>query len=503
VISDLHLGGEPSCEGDVGFDMCPPTARRRIAQFINWVADASPPQKPSEELTELVINGDMVDFLAEKPFEAFTGGPDAAIAKLNQTLRHADYGEPEQARIFPALRRLVGRGHRLTILLGNHDIELSLPLVRRALLDEITQGEPALVEFLFDGEAYVIGNLLIEHGNRYDGWNAIALGALRGYRSTQSRGEMPWKFIAPPGSRLVATVMNPLKEKYRFIDLLKPENEGALPILFALEPGIIRSVTKLAPLKIRSASAQPRSGQVPRKESFVASTMAPSEAEVASEMELSADDLEMSEQGFAECLNRTQQQIVWGERLLDELARDTSRDRPDRHDTRITAAGDQWWMSKWSLFRAALGADDERRLAHLRRAFAAGRETIGSTFELSAPDPIYCSAAKRLAGGQPRVIVFGHTHLARSIELPDGGRYLNGGTWCPTIRLRDEFYGASDSPELLAELGRFVSDLTENRLEDWTTLTTTFVEARVRADGTAEAALCEFREHGQIVRLSP
>jgi hypothetical protein len=101
------------------------------------------------------------------------------------------------------------------------------------------------------------------------------------------------------------------------------------------------------------------------------------------------------------------------------------------------------------------------------------------------------------------VIVFGHTHLARSIDLPGGGRYLNAGTWCPIIRLPEEFYGRSDRPELLAELRRFVSDLTENRLDDWTTLTTTFVDARVRADGSAEAALCEFDERGQVLRLNP
>jgi UDP-2,3-diacylglucosamine pyrophosphatase LpxH len=320
--------------------------------------------------------------------------------------------------------------------LGNHDIELSLPQVRRALLDEITQGQPAFVEFVFDGEAYVVGNLLIEHGNRYDGWNAIALGGLRAYRSAQSRGETPWKFVAPPGSRLVASVMNALKEKYRFIDLLKPENESALPILFTLEPGIVKSVTKLAPLKARSAMIQPKSGQVPRKESFVRSTT----MAVASETELSPDDLEMPEQDFADCLKRTQQQIAWGETLLSELLQGASRDRPDRRDTQIAATVDQWWVSAWSMFLAARTSGD-RRLTHLRSAFAAARQAIGTTFELSAPDPIYYAAAKRLAGGQPRVIVFGHTHLARAIDLPGGGRYLNAGTWCPIIRLPEEFYG--------------------------------------------------------------
>jgi UDP-2,3-diacylglucosamine pyrophosphatase LpxH len=502
VISDLHLGGEPGREGAVGFDMCPPPARRLIAQFINWVADAPPPRSLSDEITELVINGDFVDFLAEKPFEAFTGNADAAISKLRQIVKHADHGRPQEARIFPALRRLVGRGHRLTILLGNHDVELSLPRVRRALLDEITEGKPAHIEYLFDGEAYVVGDLLIEHGNRYDGWNAVGMGGLRAYRSAQSRGEKSWEFVAPPGSRLVASLMNPLKKKYRFIDLLKPENEAALPILFALEPGIVKSVTKLAPLKARSAMVQPKSGQVPRTESFVRSTTGRTAMADASETGLSPDDVEMSEQDLDECFNRTQQQIEWGERLYNELARAASGDHPDRRDTRIAASGDQWWMSAWSMFRAASTTDDTR-LLHLRTAFAAAREAIGTTFEVAASDPIYHAAAKRLASGQRRVIIFGHTHLARSIDLPGGGRYLNAGTWCPTIRLPEAFYSTKDSLELLPQLRRFIYDLIENRLDEWTTLATTFVDARVHSDATVEAVLCEFRHLGQVVRLSP
>jgi UDP-2,3-diacylglucosamine pyrophosphatase LpxH len=230
VISDLHLGGEPSSDRSVGFQMCPPRARRRLARFIDWVAKAPAPKNENDPITELVINGDFLDFLAEQPFKPFTPGQ-AAVDKLHQAISNIDSDISQEERVFEALHRLVDRGHNLTILIGNHDVELSLPPVRRALQDKITQGKPARIEFLYDGEAYVVGDLIIEHGNRYDGWNLVSQGQLRAYRAALSRSEQTVNFVAPPGSFLVTNVMNTLKERYRFIDLLKPENEAVLPIL--------------------------------------------------------------------------------------------------------------------------------------------------------------------------------------------------------------------------------------------------------------------------------
>ena len=64
--------------------------------------------------------------------------------------------------------------------------------------------------------------MLIEHGNRFDAWNAVPHGALRRLRSQLSR-RLPTApdFPALPGSRLVVDVMNPLKKQYPFIDLLQ------------------------------------------------------------------------------------------------------------------------------------------------------------------------------------------------------------------------------------------------------------------------------------------
>src|ERR1700704_4842229 len=94
VISDLHLGGAPQ-RGDVpSFQMCPPESRRRLARFIHQIRQPSP-ARAERDSVELVINGDLVDFLAEKPFEPFTPSGSAAADKLRSIIRTVDEGAPE------------------------------------------------------------------------------------------------------------------------------------------------------------------------------------------------------------------------------------------------------------------------------------------------------------------------------------------------------------------------------------------------------------------------
>ena len=47
------------------------------------------------------------------------------------------------------------------------------------------------------------------------------------------------------GSRMVEEVINQIKEKYRFIDLLKPETGAVMPILLALEPSYRKNISKI------------------------------------------------------------------------------------------------------------------------------------------------------------------------------------------------------------------------------------------------------------------
>jgi hypothetical protein len=90
------------------------------------------------------------------------------------------------------------------------------------------------VEFIYDNQAFGEKPVLIEHGNRYDSWNVIAHDQLREVRSAMSRGEAPPLFESPAGSRLVINIMNKIKAKFTFVDLLKPEDAALLPLRAAL-----------------------------------------------------------------------------------------------------------------------------------------------------------------------------------------------------------------------------------------------------------------------------
>src|SRR5688572_27766333 len=156
VISDLHLGGAPAENGKPSFQMCSFEGRKRLADFIRYVAD----QHTSTHNAHLILNGDIVDFLAEQSFASFTINDKEAHDKLSNIFERT-------ANVWDNLATCVGKGVRLTLLLGNHDAELSLPATRRLLLQRIGPGQ---IEFLYDNEAFVEDSILIEHGNRYDAW---------------------------------------------------------------------------------------------------------------------------------------------------------------------------------------------------------------------------------------------------------------------------------------------------------------------------------------------
>lgn len=218
VVSDLHLGGNPPMMGRQDW----------LESFI----DGLPNRLVSDEVLELVIAGDFVDFLAIPPYSDFTSAPREAVDKLETVTR----AQSPFAPVFNALGRHVARGHRLTVLVGNHDVELALPSVQEALLKRI-EATPHDVLFVDDGRAYRVGRALIEHGNAYDGANANDWDGLRHIGSAQSRAMTPVKVLdVSPGSRLVNRIVNALKDRYPFVSLLQPEGELLVLLLLAFEP---------------------------------------------------------------------------------------------------------------------------------------------------------------------------------------------------------------------------------------------------------------------------
>jgi UDP-2,3-diacylglucosamine pyrophosphatase LpxH len=390
-ISDLHMGGaEPGAQI---FKSGP-----ELAKLIEFLRTKS-------GKVALVINGDMVDFLAEPDAKAFD--PDGAIQKLDRIA-----GDAAFAPVWKALRKFARtKDRRLILTLGNHDVELALPWVRNHLLDLIAGDDDAAhgrVVLAFDGSGFLCrvgkATVLCVHGNEVDDWNITDFEAIRrcGHDLQQGRQVDPW--IPNAGTHLVINVMNDIKKGYPFVDLLKPELEAVIPVLLALAPdmrdrigGAFPILKRLVVDKLRRATGllgadqedEPSGAEHGSKGRPVdrEALLALADQRLLRGIEPIAlvPDIERTQQ-----LGRREAIVSW------------VRGRDVRETLRL--ALDDLWKDRsfdWSL------EDD----------------TFRQLDDMVAPDVHF--------------VLTGHTHLERALPRRSrGGFYFNSGTWARLIQLK-------------------------------------------------------------------
>jgi UDP-2,3-diacylglucosamine pyrophosphatase LpxH len=223
VVSDLHLAPERN-QGLFRADI-------ELSSFFNWIL---------EEALEstVVLNGDIVDFLVIEPNASTKNVFDLPLIK-----RRASSILDHHPEVFDALSKLaLSSRHHLILISGNHDPELIFPEVQQVFESKLcgSDARPA-IRWMVNGEAaqVCIGEIraVIEHGDIYDDWNRIDRDALRRALNLATRGLAPYhNYSPPPGSHLVVEYITPLREKFPWLDILKPEREAVIPILFAFLP---------------------------------------------------------------------------------------------------------------------------------------------------------------------------------------------------------------------------------------------------------------------------
>jgi UDP-2,3-diacylglucosamine pyrophosphatase LpxH len=407
ILSDLHVGG-----GNVPMLGHP----ELLTDFLSQLAE-----HPERRDVELVVAGDFIDFLAEEPIQAWTPTEAGAEEKIRAVFARS----PD---LFDAFGRCARDLGRFTILLGNHDIELAYPRVRDALLRRLGT-DPHRCHFIAGNEAYRIGELLIEHGNRYDPWNAIDHHGLRQIASAASRGEVaPRDFAVCPGSLLVHGAMTPLKARYHFIDLLKPEGKILALLLLEIEPSVVKrhlkEVFRFASAWVRKWYQKARwfaeEGAAPNNERLVA----------ANEED---DDLPME-------IRR----VFYRE--LEEL--EGQRERPvaagDVLDMMATVALGQERDGLRAIFERGEDVPADR-LRKIQVALGGVADRVTVFEERYVGGDCYGAAKRMVEAGTAKVVVMGHTHLGRVNDLPGGGRYLNTGTWADLIKVDDALLEDSDA----------------------------------------------------------
>ena len=484
VISDLHVGGTygktSKCRG---FRIN--THVSALAEFVEALAD-SPAEGSS---IELVINGDMVDFLAEREdappsWNPFTCNPEVACAKL-QAIADRD------RRFFSALGTFLDKNHRLTILTGNHDIELVLPPVRRKLMEIIGVKSSHDYEFIGNGEAYQVGDALVEHGNRYDRWNVVDFDGLRRLSSLISRRQpIPAKyyFDPPAGSKMVSWVINEIKEDYKFIDLLKPETDVAVPLLLALEPGYRQILATVAELALKTFKHRMAAGALPSCGGDIY-------ADSDSASIFGSDISTYAGGGVEGSTPASDEESALAQIVRDRLGGD-SRDflnalAPTGPGTHI--GGDISTASvvdrTMGLARLLVARDDReivRRLPALLKALQALQPDRSFDVEYEAA-PEYTDAANDLFKGGFRFVLFGHTHLAKKIELQPGCWYLNSGTWADLMRLPPEIMTGS-GVDARKKLDHFVQDIRAGLLDRWIIFQPTYIQLDLDAGNRVTSA---------------
>ena len=487
VVSDWHLGGTQ--DGDVaksiggyGTQIC--RSERAIVEFIDWIVSRAADQS---EKIELIINGDMVDFLAPEPDWQpceWVADESKAAARLEMIVTNSRLNGRSP---FDALHDLLSKEHTLTLLLGNHDVELSLPLVRKKLV-ELLGADGRKFNFIYDGEACVRGQLLIEHGNRYDSFNALDYSALRQERSHLSRGlpvdekQRKEKFFLPPaGTILVVQGINDLLATHPYLNLLKPETKAAFPLLIALRPDIepiLNFVIKAWEIRKRKGAASMANSATPVGAGYLSSAVASTESYSSLEELLK----EMLTQEEFNCI--TQSQPAGGGQMS---AGSSSMSLLQRVQAKFDAARSSL-QNAAQLSQLVLASDTDRRRILVRAAFRKLHKDISFTLDRELPN--YLDAASELLrSGQFSHVVFGHTHLPKKVTIErDGqppGLYMNCGTWANVIALPDGL--GQDSGDIA--LKQFVDDLSARNLNPHLRRYLTYIAATFNSEGAVSASL--------------
>jgi UDP-2,3-diacylglucosamine pyrophosphatase LpxH len=209
VVSDLHLAdGNAILDGFGDYQQ---------AAFEGLLRAASPtgPLGQANDV-ELIINGDCLDFLVTPPYDlhGITDIP-VALGKLEKIIAaHSPF--------FEALRQFLAEPRRhITIITGNHDVELRFEPVRMHILDALGGKEAAKVVMFCPTRFYrPLPDVYIEHGNYYDVWNHVRTGLWD--EEGQPLSKAPETITLPVGSHYYQQAAYHMSVKYPYFDHFEP-----------------------------------------------------------------------------------------------------------------------------------------------------------------------------------------------------------------------------------------------------------------------------------------
>lgn len=422
VISDLHLGEDLSVDASE-------QTRRDVAMASAAAADfvAHLTQRRVDGLPwRLVINGDMLDFLSvhvspADPRLAGVGelgglGPRDRVSHGAGRVPAAsairvDMIAERHPRFFRGLARFVTAGNQLDIVAGNHDRELTHPLVADRLRAAIIAGgarERDVAERVAIHDWFVVepGVAWIEHGHQYDEQCSFE----HGLAPTDGRGEIIPNVDATSVRYLgsVASVDAHSTEEWTFGGYMRYAMSTGWRGVWRLMGGYLRFVLGLWQASRTHRALLARRRRAHRHEARLAA--------LADERGIPIETLRAID-------GLRRMPIV---RSLPRVCRMLMIDRMAMSAAAIAVALMVALVGGWPWgFAGGLGVVGLGMVVGEATARRVPRDP--SVALAMVPERI------RRAVGTP-IVVFGHTHVAQRVPLGAGGVYINGGTWLPAIR---------------------------------------------------------------------
>ena len=378
IVSDLHVGEAGPLE-DFLFE----------ADFCRFLAHLASQAGPTGRPAELIINGDFFDFLQIAPLRA---GPiqDAADKLVRARKGHQ--------HLFTELAAFVRDGHRLVVIPGNHDIELSEGAIQSALRQELfTNDAASQARIIFPDEqlpehfsgrsrgsfVYRLPGVYIEHGNQFDPFN----------RFDYSRfyvDEELTQVRLPSGSHFVYRVFNEAESRFGYLDKLRPRRAAFL--LFCL-------------LDIRLALN--RIGAL----LGLGAEMVSSELQLLYELSKTQTEVGTGARGSS---STAEQELAWLGQYAEALS-------ILQHEQASMLPGDADLGARGRL--SPLFAQAATQILH------AVLDLLTSRADRSDQRDDYAQAAEALLQSENAdIVLFGHTHGLREIAY-GSKRYFNTGTW--------------------------------------------------------------------------
>nr|WP_254803937.1 metallophosphoesterase [Methylobacterium sp.]USU34561.1 metallophosphoesterase [Methylobacterium sp.] len=402
VVSDFHLGGK------AGFQIF--RAKAKFEVLVRALLDEA-----RERRVGFVINGDFVDFLAEEPAAYFDAAN--ALDKLRRIL-----ADPSFVGVATGVRELLASPNvSVAIALGNHDVELALPWVAEGLMDALSGHDQEArsrltLETAGLGISACVGSakVLCLHGNEFDEWNVTDYEALRRSARAMRWGASTEPYAANAGTRLVVDVMNAVKVRYPFVDLLKPETGAVLPLLLALDPSLARRIPDAVGTipKLARDTVRWRAGYLGDPGAGTTHVVGP---------RIHPDILD------GPLTDRERSEVA--ARLLDRTE-DRMRDGVDARALASSEQGNDLLGIGGALRRLVERAPRSEVLREAIDYLDADR-----SFDRSEIDTTFRRADQEVPPNVD-VVVTGHTHLERVLRRRNGkGYYFNSGTWASLMRI--------------------------------------------------------------------